>query len=87
VVLVSAQGTATTKPFLAGPLAGVDEFDPTALALDRVSDFEKRTPAHPGSSAFWDSYCVSDFRSQVQSLIATRSRLIDDPVRTSMTDD
>ena len=73
VVLVSAQGTATTKPFLAGPFTRVDEFDPTALALDRVGVFENRTPAHAGSSTFWDSYCVSDFRSQVQSLIATRS--------------
>jgi hypothetical protein len=50
VVLVSAQGTATTKPFLAGPLAGVDELDPAALALDRVGVFENRTPAHAGSS-------------------------------------
>ena len=73
MVLVSAQGTATTKPFLTGPLAGVDEFDPAALALDPVGVFEKRTPAHAGSSTFWDSYSVSDFRSQVQSLIATRS--------------
>src|SRR6516162_7413502 len=53
VMLVSAQGTATTKPFLAGPLSGVDEFDPAALALDRVGVFENRTPAHAGSSTFW----------------------------------
>ena len=60
MVLVSAQGTATMKPFLAGPFTRVDVFDTAALALDRVGVFENRTPAHEGFSSFWDSYCVAD---------------------------
>ena len=70
--LVCVKLCLTTSPPL-GHLPGVDEFDPATLALDRVGVFENRTPAHSGSSTFWDSYCVSDFRSQVQSLITTRS--------------
>jgi hypothetical protein len=50
VVLVSAQETATTKSFLAGPFTGVDELDTASFALHRVGVFENRTPAHAGSS-------------------------------------
>jgi hypothetical protein len=52
VVDVTTKRTTTTKPFLAGPLAGIDELDAAGFALDRVGVFEYRTPTR-GSALSW----------------------------------
>src|SRR5271157_3712548 len=61
LVDMSAQGTATTEPFLAGPLAGVDELDTAGSAFHCVGVFENRTPAHalsfPAFAARGDPNC------------------------------